>query len=647
MQRNMDPSQLKKTITDYLDRFPDNPEKKEVADFLRVNTFGIYPYKMLHFPYAFPLDYQADDIQIYFSAENSKYVMFEGKKLFFPSSMSDHMIKENYTSLLIEQDKRSPHCYSSKPKFIPGYGEIIADMGAAEGIWALSVIEKCKKAYLFECDENWIDALKLTFAPWGDKVVIVNKFIGGVDDGDQVTLDTYFADKEIDCIKADIEGAEIPMLTGGAKTLSHKVSKVLLCAYHNQDDEVTIRGYLAKYGFEEIETTDRYLLFLYHGTTIAPPYVRRALVLGCKTQMEKKLSEFHAHSHSIGDFFEDGARIGLLTADIDSSRAKLFMDELNRDRMFQLKYLTPDEIAGSEERQSLDYIVVLDDDAESKAASGAYGKTNGEIVYLSDIIDVLHDCYFLFEPLAKALGRAGIKDRTIVLGWCDFGRLYGDFEAAEGRITRPPSTHEELLAMYHGITENTLQYIDEVFVREATAGKFVKMVDGLRNTSGQPAFYDATIHFVGGGEIWGIGADDKHTLPSCVQELLHEKVKRYRVLNHGTPKSADGYESVCAFIQSIQEGKVSGNDIVVLSVKPNFHQTKWKKQRKISKYVAEYIGQIGLRYLDLAPALRKGQDKDQIYANDKYLNPKGYRFLASILYFECLRNYAMDGDGKL
>ncbi len=49
------------------------------------------------------------------------------------------------------------------------------------------------------------------------------------------------------------------------------------------------------------------------------------------------------------------------------------------------------------------------------------------------------------------------------------------------------------------------------------------MTGGLRNTSGQPMSYDATIHFVGGSEILGLGADDEHTLPSCVQALLNEK----------------------------------------------------------------------------------------------------------------------------
>ncbi len=395
----MNAIEFQNVVAGYLGQFQDDLEKKEVADFLRTNPYGLGFYRMLHFPYAFPTEYGVGDIQVFHTDCCDKYVIYEGKKLFFPSSMSDDAIRENYMSLLIEQDGRSPHCYSSKPKFIPEEGEVVADLGAAEGIWVLSVIERCKKAYLFECDEKWIDALRQTFAPWREKVVIVNKFVGDADDEDYVTLDTYFADKEIDCVKADIEGAEIQMLIGAARTLTEKVSKVLLCAYHNQGDEDAIKVYLKKYDFEEIETTDRYMLFTYLGTKIVPPYIRRALVLGCKKRTSKKLDALC----SVDEW--DESVIGALR---DTAAAN--------------------------------------DDTD-------------------DVVDALYDRYFLFEPLAKALERAGIKDRTIVLGWCGFSKLYGDFELAEGKIAYPPSTHKELLTMYHGITENTPQYIDEIFTR--------------------------------------------------------------------------------------------------------------------------------------------------------------------------------------
>ncbi|GMO29781.1 MAG: hypothetical protein Ta2B_10740 [Termitinemataceae bacterium] len=46
------------------------------------------------------------------------------------------------------------------------------------------------------------------------KVVIVNKYVSNITDNNTVTLDDFFCDKEVDIIKADIEGAEKLMLEG-------------------------------------------------------------------------------------------------------------------------------------------------------------------------------------------------------------------------------------------------------------------------------------------------------------------------------------------------------------------------------------------------------------------------------------------------
>lgn len=51
---------------------------------------------------------------------------------------------------------------------------IVADIGTAEGIFALNIIHSVKKVYLFECDPEWIIPLEKTFAPWINKIEIVN-----------------------------------------------------------------------------------------------------------------------------------------------------------------------------------------------------------------------------------------------------------------------------------------------------------------------------------------------------------------------------------------------------------------------------------------------------------------------------------------
>ena len=147
---------------------------------------------------------------------------------------------------MIEQDPRSPHKYTVDEH--NGNG-VVADIGAAEGCFALTVIENAEHIYLFEYDSDWIEALQSTFAPWKDKVTIVSKFVGNENDEKCVTLDKFFADKKLDSIKADIEGAEMDMLLGAKIVMMDKVKSINICVYHNYDDEEKITDYLVGKNF--------------------------------------------------------------------------------------------------------------------------------------------------------------------------------------------------------------------------------------------------------------------------------------------------------------------------------------------------------------------------------------------------------------
>ena len=59
--------------------------------------------------------------------------------------------------------------------------EIVVDIGAADGNFGLSIIEKVSKLYLFEPQKSWHKALQATFKPWEDKVEIVSKMVPIVD----------------------------------------------------------------------------------------------------------------------------------------------------------------------------------------------------------------------------------------------------------------------------------------------------------------------------------------------------------------------------------------------------------------------------------------------------------------------------------
>ncbi|MCL1948049.1 MAG: FkbM family methyltransferase [Chitinivibrionia bacterium] len=275
---------LSRIILKYLSSIEQTDEIKDVMNFLRKEPPRLYPY-------FFTKEYKYKRINIEYSKEKSGYYfLLDNKKLFLKKSFNKIQCQKYIVGLLLDLDKRSPHSYFADDNYIPQKGEIIADVGAAEGIWALCNVDKCDKIYLFECDSEWIESLRATFEDYADKVEIVQSEISkfNSDDGLHITIDKFFAEiKKIDCIKADIEGAEIDMLCGGEKTFTQKVSKVLICAYHNYDDEKNIKNYLAKYGFTDISTTKGYMLHGISRTSIKSgkarePYISRGLVLGRK-----------------------------------------------------------------------------------------------------------------------------------------------------------------------------------------------------------------------------------------------------------------------------------------------------------------------------------------------------------------------------
>lgn len=178
-----------------------------------------------------------------------RYVMHEGnKKLYFPADFSPQKIEKAYCSLLIEQHPEHPHHYIDYPEEIEN--KTILDIGAAEGIFSLSAIEKAGMIYLFEYDPKWIKALDATFEPWRDKVRIIKKYISNTNDDTQQTLDSFFADKPANDLffKMDIEGAECSALAG-AKELFSKATNLdfAICTYHRKNDAKDIAAFLDNY----------------------------------------------------------------------------------------------------------------------------------------------------------------------------------------------------------------------------------------------------------------------------------------------------------------------------------------------------------------------------------------------------------------
>ena len=182
---------------------------------------------------------------------------------------------------MAEQDIDSPHRYLTND-FCVRDNDIVFDIGAAEGNFALSIVEKVRKIYLFETDSEWIEALHATFAPY-ENVEIINKFISDRNDQNKISIDCFIATKKevVSFLKIDVDGEEANVLRGCEKTLTfQKPLKVALCTYHNQNDEVIFSKLLRSKGFE-IVYSKGYMIFSYD-KNIKPPYLRRGMIRAMK-----------------------------------------------------------------------------------------------------------------------------------------------------------------------------------------------------------------------------------------------------------------------------------------------------------------------------------------------------------------------------
>ncbi|MDO9254609.1 MAG: FkbM family methyltransferase [Bacteroidales bacterium] len=240
------------------------------------------------FPYSFVFNYDFD--HIYVNKDDVKglyYVIHKGKRLYYSRDYKSALaVKESYSCISIEQDKKSPHRYIDE-NFNVEENDVVIDIGAAEGNFSLEVVERVNTLFIFETNINWIEALNATFEPWKEKVHIINKYISNIDNDKCATLYSLFKDISINFIKMDVEGAEVLILKNLEKLLaSNSVIKLALCTYHSKNDAKTITEILTDNKFH-YSFSNGYMLFIY--SILTPPYFRKGLVRAQKIYMNEEL----------------------------------------------------------------------------------------------------------------------------------------------------------------------------------------------------------------------------------------------------------------------------------------------------------------------------------------------------------------------
>jgi hypothetical protein len=265
---------LRARILNFYDSLPQNElnaEQKSVIHYIENNEVRILPY-------SFHLKYSPETIEVKYDWEKSmRYVLQDGKRLYFKKRWGEKKIRRSYCDLMREQDPESPHRYLTD-SFTIGKDDVLADIGAAEGNFSLAVIEIVKKVYIFEYDEEWVEALNATFAPWAEKVEIINKFVSDRNDSKNIRFDTFFENnKDVTFFKIDVDGAESVVLNSCDEIFKAPESfKIALCTYHKHDDEKDFTRLLKDYGF--IVNPSKGYMINYYDKKLKAPYLRRGLI---------------------------------------------------------------------------------------------------------------------------------------------------------------------------------------------------------------------------------------------------------------------------------------------------------------------------------------------------------------------------------
>jgi hypothetical protein len=244
----------------------------EILSYLETNRVEMIPYE-------FTKEYNAHNIIVMRDDKsNHPYVTLGGNKVYFPKESDPEEIRQGVIGALIEQHDKSPHRYLTE-QFNIDCNDTALFVGASDGIFCLSIIDKLKKVYLFEPDIKWIASLNLTFAPWKEKVEIIQKYVSNTNDSQNVTLDSFLAarNEHINYIQADIEGAEKELLLGAENTLekSNKL-KLSICCYHEQTSLAELSEILRAKGYNL--TYSHGYMIMWMQLFCKAPYLRKGVI---------------------------------------------------------------------------------------------------------------------------------------------------------------------------------------------------------------------------------------------------------------------------------------------------------------------------------------------------------------------------------
>ncbi len=248
-----------------------------------INTLDFWQENPISFFNQFQYKPETYDEVFWDASYNMPYVWYKGKKIYYPRGYKDFIIRNDKMYVVsyreMEQAKDSPHRYLTQEIQIKN-GDVVIDAGAREGDFALEYIDIIRKLYLFECDPAWIEALELTYKDYKDKVCIIPKMLTDYCDDEHVTLEEAVKE-QVDFIKMDIEGAEVPAVLSAESMFMHNDIRCAICCYHKRDDKESLVKALESWGYT-CTLSKGYVVFIADPDIFRDADFRKGIVYGYK-----------------------------------------------------------------------------------------------------------------------------------------------------------------------------------------------------------------------------------------------------------------------------------------------------------------------------------------------------------------------------
>ena len=313
-----------------------------------------------------------------------------------------------------------------------------------------------------------------------------------------------------------------------------------------------------------------------------------------------------------------------------------------------IELVSIDELASAEKT---DVIItmpdVFDDDREKIRAA-----TKAEVISFNDLVKLVYDRCFYYPELLSALKERGAH--ICLVQWLDADSV-GAACGTRGLANITANIGWYGANLYSDIPGFSLPYLEEISATEQTEtlsgeakhtdckGKFLNISGGDRATPSQPKVFDRTVFVYGGGVAFGVGGEDKYTIPALLQEQLNELHSKKpdtpvcRVVNKGLRLmgASDEYILKNKILPNFDSGAVKEGDIVIWITEKRYSITE--RDKTAYEYLNRTLMEYGVSVLDLTQTMRLAEKKGA-YIDDRHVNHRGYRAAATKIYFDYVKN---------